>query len=156
MTAIVYATRSGTSEKCSIILSEKLSGEKTIIDIKRNPSPDLTKFDAVIVGASIRIGKVQRTISEFVQRNLATLIKKRLGVFLCMGSGEENFSEYLSQNFPESFLNNCKAKGFFGGEFNLERLGFLSRMMVRTAFKGKPQPHVVSSNIEKFVKEFEN
>ena len=154
-TAIIYSTWSGTVEKCASEISKKLSEEPEIINIKKDPSPKLKEFDAVIVGASIRIGKANKEITEFVRRNLEDLKSKRLGVFLCMGSGEENFEEYLSQNFPKEFLDKCKTKGFFGGEFNLERLGFLSRMMLKTASKGKPQPHIVSSNIDKFVKDFE-
>jgi len=115
-TAVIYATRSGTAEKCSEKLSEMLAGESAIINIKKVSSPDLSGYDAVIVGSSIRIGKVQKEISEFVQKNLETLKEKRLGVFLCMGAGEENFSEYLSRNFPKEFLDKCKAKGFFGGD----------------------------------------
>jgi len=155
-TAIIYATRSGTAEKCSAKISEMLSGESTVVNIKKVSSPDLSGYDSVIVGASIRIGKVQKEISEFVQKNLETLKAKRLGVFLCMGAGEENFNEYLSQNFPKEFLDKCKAKGFFGGEFNLERLGFLSKMMLKAASKGKPQPHIIPGNIDRFVNDFEN
>ncbi|MDD4207488.1 MULTISPECIES: flavodoxin domain-containing protein [unclassified Mesotoga] len=155
-TAIIYATRSGTAEKCSAKISEMLSGESTVVNIKKVSSPDLSGYDSVIVGASIRIGKVQKEISEFVQKNLETLKAKRLGVFLCMGAGEENFNEYLSQNFPKEFLDKCKAKGFFGGEFNLERLGFLSKMMLKAASKGKPQPHIIPGNIDRFVKDFED
>ncbi|MBN2219786.1 MAG: flavodoxin domain-containing protein [Kosmotogaceae bacterium] len=155
-TAIIYSTRSGTAEKCSEKLSKMLSGESVVINIKKVSSPDLSEYDAVIVGASIRIGKVQKEITEFVQKNLETLKEKRLGVFLCMGAGEESFSDYLSQNFPKEFLDKCTAKGFFGGEFNLERLGFLSRMMLKAASKGKPQPHVIPENIDRFVKDFED
>ncbi|MDD2334172.1 MAG: flavodoxin domain-containing protein [Mesotoga sp.] len=155
-TAIIYATRSGTAEKCSAKISEMLSGESTVVNIKKVSSPDLSGYDSVIVGASIRIGKVQKEISEFVQKNLETLKAKRLGVFFCMGAGEENFNEYLSQNFPKEFLDKCKAKGFFGGEFNLERLGFLSKMMLKAASKGKPQPHIIPGNIDRFVKDFED
>ncbi|MGC9322800.1 MAG: flavodoxin domain-containing protein [Kosmotogaceae bacterium] len=155
-TAIIYATRSGTAEKCSEKLSEMLAGESAVINIKKVSSPDLSGYDAVIVGSSIRIGKVHKEISEFVQKNLETLKEKRLGVFLCMGAGEENFSEYLSMNFPKEFLDKCKAKGFFGGEFNFERLGFNSKMMLKAASEGKPQPHIIPSNIDRFVRDFED
>ncbi|WP_292598841.1 flavodoxin domain-containing protein [Mesotoga sp. UBA6090] len=155
-TAIIYATRSGTAENCSQKLSDMLAGESTVINIKKVSSPDLSGYDAVIVGTFIRIGKVQKEISEFVQKNLKTLKEKRQGVFLCMGAREENFSEHLSRNFPKEFLDKCKAKGFFGGEFNLERLGFLSKMMLKAASKGKPQPHFIPSNIDRFAKDFED
>ncbi|HCO69826.1 MAG TPA: flavodoxin, partial [Mesotoga infera] len=54
-TAVIYATRSGTAEKCSEKLSEMLAGESAIINITKDSSPDLSGYDAVIVGTSIRI-----------------------------------------------------------------------------------------------------
>lgn len=90
-----------------------LTGECAIINIKKVSSPDLSGYDAVIVGTCIRIGKVEKVISEFIQKNLETVKERRLDVFLCMGAGEENFSEYLSQNFPKEFLDKCKRKVFW-------------------------------------------
>jgi len=44
-------------------LSEMLTGESAIINIKKVSSPNLSGYDAVIVGTCIRIGKVEKEIS---------------------------------------------------------------------------------------------
>ncbi len=155
-TMIVFASRSGTAEKCARKLSEALTGEVRIVDIGREESPTIDSYDRVIVGASIKVGQIQKQIKEFVQQNIQKLREKKTGVFLCMGFDESQFKTYLEQNLPEEFLTSCKAKGFFGGEFNMGKLGLVSRMMVKAVSKGKPQPKLIESNISSFAAAMED
>ncbi|MEQ8157686.1 MAG: flavodoxin domain-containing protein [Mesotoga sp.] len=155
-TVIIFASKSGTAEKCSRMLSEKLPGEVKVIDIGKNPNPGFSDCDNVIIGASVRAGQIQKPIKEFVGKNLNSLKSKNVGVFLCMGGNRPQFEEYLKQNFPGEFLDSCKAKGFFGGEFNMERLGFFSRTIIKALSKGKPTPKLFEENIQTFADSFKS
>lgn len=97
---IAYAGKSGTTEKCAGLLSEKLPNA-TIVNLNLN-SPDIGGFDAVIVGGSIRMGQLNKKAKNFMQRNLQTLKLKKAAYFICCGF-ERNAPDLFSSNFSRNF-----------------------------------------------------
>lgn len=80
-TLIVYATKNGTTKKAAEILAERLGGA----DVK-NIACDtfsLADYDRVLVGSNIRMGTVDRKIRAFLLSQIAILLQKELGLFLC-------------------------------------------------------------------------
>ncbi|AKI97691.1 flavodoxin domain-containing protein [Kosmotoga pacifica] len=152
---ILYSSKTGTTEKCARILSECLGSESSVVNLANAGRVDLSKFDGVILGSYIRVSKAPRKVRNFVEKNLELLKKKRLGVFLCMGETPDRFEEFLSNNFSKDFLDSCYVKGYFGGEFNFKKMGFLTRKVVQKISEGRELPFVREENIEKFAKDFE-
>lgn len=152
---IVYSSRLGTAEKCALKLKSYFKNETTIVNLKSGEVPDLLLFDNIVIGGSIRIGKVQKEVIEFCQNNLDSLKKKTIGIFLCMGENEDKFDEYLKSNFSQDFLGIVSVKGFFGGEFNYSKMNFLLRAMIRRMSRDKEEPKLKDENIKKFVEDLE-
>lgn len=67
-TLIVYGTKHGTTEKCSKLLKDKLSGEVVIINIKKENMPDITAFNNIIIGGSVYMGQIQKEVKKFLYR----------------------------------------------------------------------------------------
>lgn len=74
-TAIVYATKYGCTKRCAEILKSYLKGEVTILSVKADKI-NLSQYDAVFIGGSIYMGKIQKEITQFCKRNLTTPAKK--------------------------------------------------------------------------------
>lgn len=133
-TLVVYASKYGCTEKCAKILSEKLTGEVDLCDLKAAKVADLSKYEKVIVGGSIYVGKMPREVSDFCSANLHVLKDKSLGLFVC-GMLEDQAEVELNNSFPSELLTKALAKEFFGGEFQFNKMKLLDRFIVRMVSK---------------------
>jgi menaquinone-dependent protoporphyrinogen oxidase len=132
-TLIAYMTRHGCAEKAAELLEGKMNDDVAIINLKKDSKPDLSKFDTIIIGGSIHAGQIQNRIKKFCQKNLNTLLKKRLGLFLCCMEEGETAQKQFEDAYSEELRNHAAAKGLFGGEFDLNRMNFFERAIVKKA-----------------------
>lgn len=150
-TLIVYATKHGCAEKCALKLKEKLKGEITLLNLKKTAPEKLEAYSRVIVGGSIYAGKIQKQVRKFCKTNSAVLLKKQLGLFLCHMEVEKAQEEFDAA-FPEELRNHAKAQGLFGGEFNLEAMNFIEKLIIKKVAKiEKSISRISDEKIDEFV-----
>jgi menaquinone-dependent protoporphyrinogen oxidase len=130
-TLIAYATTHGCVEKTSDELKTHLDGEVILINLKKEPLPDLTSFDRVIIGGSIHAGQIQKRVKEFCSRNLNELQNKELGLFICCMEEGTSAQQQLLRAYPEELLQNAKSTAVFGGEFDFEKMNFVQKLIVK-------------------------
>lgn len=133
-TLIVYATRYGCSESCAEIISEKLKGEVEIHNLKEGQALDLSQYEKIIIGGSIYVGKIQKEVREFCDKNLEVLKQKKVGLYVC-GMLKEKADVELNENFPQELLKNTVAKEFFGGKFNFKKMNIFVKFIVKNITK---------------------
>ena len=80
-TAIVYATKYGCTKECAEILKTYLHGEVNILSAKADKI-NLSQYDAVFIGGSVYMGKIQKEITQFCKRNLKQLLHTKIGLFV--------------------------------------------------------------------------
>ncbi len=127
---IAYCTRHGCTEEAAQTLKENLSGEVTLVNLKKNGKPDLSAFDTVILGGSIHMGKIQSQVRKFIEKNVDVLLEKRTGLYVCCME-EKQAQQQFENAFPEELRKHASATGIFGGAFNFERMNFLERKIVQ-------------------------
>lgn len=120
-TLLLYASQYGYAADCAATLKKELTGDVTLVDLGKQQAPDLGGFDAVIVGGSIYMGRVQAQVSQYCAAHEAELTKKVLGLFLCCGL-PQNLDESLAASFPPALRENAKTVGCFGGELRTARM----------------------------------
>ena len=136
-TAIVYCSKHGTTEKIAGLIADKLDGEEvSVINLDKDNGPDPEIFDRIIVGGSIHEGSIQKRVKQFYTKNLQTLLRKELGLFICYLNKEKQ-NEQFEHAFPQELREHSKARGYFGGELLFERMNFLDRWIVRIVAKKK-------------------
>ena len=153
-TLIVYASKYGCVADCANYLKSNLTDDVTLIDINKTNGPiEPEKFDTIIIGGSIYIGKVSKKLRTFCENNLDILTKKKIGIFICCGLTEQA-NEFLTANFPSELLKNAKVKKAFGSEARLEKMSFLDKTIIKAVTKGDFSSFKVSNeNLEAFVRE---
>lgn len=155
-TLIVYATKHGCTENCSKLLKDKLIGEVTTVNIKKDTIPDINSFDNIIIGGSIYVGKIQKEISKFCTENLNLLNEKNIGLFIC-SMQKDNVETEINSSFPKELLNHAAAKESFGGEFIFKKMNFFERFIIKTIAKTEKDISDVSEeNINKFAQLMNN
>ena len=149
---ILFASRHGSVANAALILAGIIDSEVLVAQFGMDEIPDISRFDSVMIGGSIYIGKVQKEVKAFCESNIDELNGKNLGIFIC--AGEENPEKRettLKGNFPSLLLDSANAKGWFGREVHIEDMGFLEKLALRFA-KGTRRSY--SDLREENIKEF--
>ncbi|WP_366924504.1 flavodoxin domain-containing protein [Metallumcola ferriviriculae] len=144
-TLVAYASKYGCTENCARMLSEKLTGEVDLCDLKTAKIVDLSKYDKVIVGGSIYAGKVRKEVSDFCSTNLNVLKEKNLGLFVC-GMLEDQAEMELNNSYPSELLTKALVKEFMGGKFQFKKMKLPEKFIVKMVSKAdKSRPALDTS-----------
>ncbi|MDP4094273.1 MAG: flavodoxin domain-containing protein [Bacillota bacterium] len=129
---IIYTTKHGCVEKAANLLKEKLTGQVQSVNAMKQAAPSLDEYDTIILGGSIYMGRIQKELTNYVSKNLPLLMNKKIGLFICAGSPEENArSKELTDSFPPELYSHAKAKEIFGSEIIFSKLGFFEKMITK-------------------------
>lgn len=132
---IAYATKFGSAKVVADKVSEKLPGETDIVDIKKNQKIDISSYDKVIVGGSIRAGNLQKHVKKFVDRNLDTLKNKTLGLYVCCMSEGEDAEKYINDQYPDELVDHASATACCGGQFVFGKMNFMEKFIIKAMAK---------------------
>ena len=144
---IAYTSKHGTTAECASLLSQKLGGnEIDLIDMKKNTMPSVEAYDVVILGSSVRMGRVSGQIKKYIKNNMEGLAQKQCAVFLCCGFPDE-FEEYVELQFPKNF---APSLGYhcFGGELKPERVRGIEKLIVKAIRKSITEHDFEDANYE--------
>ncbi len=126
-TLILYGTRKGCTRKCAAMVQGQIGGGD-VVDVSNASTVNLGDYDNIVLGSSVWAGKIHAKTKQFVEKNLSTLLGKRVGLFIC--SGDQRV-DYIRQNYPSELVDHAEAKAHFGGELNIEDFGFLMRYLLK-------------------------
>jgi len=137
-TAIIYASKHGTTEKVAVSIAEKLkeSNEVELFSIKKNANPDISDFGTVVLGSPIYAGKASGKMQTFCAKNEQALLQKKTGLFVCgMEPSRAKRQKELEEAYPKLLSENAGATGFLGGEFKFEEMNFFERFIIKRISK---------------------
>lgn len=155
-TLIAYATKHGCTEKCAQILAEKLTGKADLCNLQMTKAPELARYDRVIIGGSIHIGKIQKEVTDFCENHSKELTGKTVGLYVC-GMFMERAEEELNSSFPQQLLAHAQAMEFFGGEFRFKKMNFMEKLIVKKVAKvNKDTTNLLEDKINQFVVDLNN
>lgn len=136
---ILYSTTDGhTVEICKRIkqTTEALGHDVELLDIKDNPALVTGTFDKIVIGASIRYGKHQLLVNEFIRKN-REILESHPNAFFSVNvvarKPEKNTPE--TNPYLQKFLKKIDWKpqllGVFAGRIDYPSLGFMDKHMIR-------------------------
>ncbi len=134
-TLIAYGTKYGCAQKCAMELAKELNGNVELVNLKEKGIGDLSRYDRVIIGGSVYIGKIQKEVTEFISANLDVLLKKEVGLFICGMQEGDMMEKEIADNFPAELINKAKSVMNFGGEFNFKKMNFMEKVIVKKISK---------------------
>jgi len=157
-TAIIYKSSHGTTEKVAFMLAKKLtsSGDDVrVIDLAKTRRPHIGDYEKMIIGGSIHVGRIQKEIKAYCEKNSEILLTKKLGLYICcMAADEKTRNTEFESSFPDELKEHASAKGIMGGEFLLEKMNFIEKLVVRKIAHAKETVHDIDLDaVEKFVNE---
>ena len=134
---IVYAGRTGTTEKAAKILAQYFENAslRNLMETDANPDRD---YDAVLIRSSVRNGLIEPKIRKWLVKHEKNLSGMRKGVFLCHAFMTESH-EIIARNFPDEFIRDCEAIDSFGGEVDYSKLKLSERIALKSLFRKHPE-----------------
>lgn len=153
---LVYGTSEGQTEAVATHIARVLDDRGHSVTTENvtagQVSSDIAAFDAILVGASIHMGKPQAAITSFVSEHVAELATKPTAYFqISLSSadptGREHAATYVDQ-FSETTGWNPDRIGLFGGALRFSKYGFLKRLMMKQIAKRSLPDVDVSTDIE--------
>jgi len=118
--AILYGTWCGSSRDAGIWISEGMDGIANVFDVRENP--DLSKYDHIIIGGSIRSGQTSSQLQEYILKNRDLLKSKIRGLYAVCG----NMMRPVGPEQITALINNHLAK--LCGDINVPSKVFLGRI----------------------------
>ena len=132
---IIYSSTDGQTIKiCERIMS--IIGDCKIVSIDEAKNENLSKYEKVIVGASIRYGKHKPELYEYISENCDHLIDINASFFsvnVVARKPEKNTP--LTNPYVQKFLSisqwHPSLIGVFAGKIDYPRYGLIDKFMIR-------------------------
>jgi len=136
---IVYSTTDGhTLEICQRLqqVIEQQAHSVELVSLDDEPHVDLTPFDKIVVGASIRYGKHKPAVYEFINRNKSKL-ESRPNAFFSVNAvarkpdkGRPDTNPYLNKFLRQITWKPGKL-AVFAGKIDYRKYSFWDRLIIR-------------------------
>ena len=118
--AVLYGTWCGSSRDAGIWISEGMNGIANVFDVRENP--DLSKYDHIIIGGSIRSGQTSVQLQEYIMKNKNLLKEKIRGLYAVCG----NMKQPVGPAQKTALIDNHLSK--ICGDINVPSKVFLGRI----------------------------
>ncbi len=136
---LLYSSREGQTVKITHTIAGHLDGyECDIVNLHDDDAVDLNRYDKVLVGASIRYGRLNKKLYQFISRHLGQLQQSK-AAFFCVnltarkedqGKDTPEGSVYI-QTFLKKSPWQPELIGVFAGALYYPRYRFIDKMMIR-------------------------
>jgi menaquinone-dependent protoporphyrinogen IX oxidase len=116
--AVVYGTWCGSSRDAAVWISEGMGGIANVFDVRENP--DLTVYDYIVLGGSIRSSATSQELKDFITQNKSLLKQKVRGLFAVCGNMGSPVGPQQTVTFIDNHLarlcevSNLPSKVFLG------------------------------------------
>lgn len=133
---VTYDSKYGATEEIAAHIAKILTAESVdacLLPVSAVDSID--KYDAVIAGSAVYIGRWRKNAKKFVTDHIAALEKKRVWIFSSGPTGEGIAVELLQGwRYPENLkdsIEKIQPEGIevFHGAVTLEKLGFIDKWL---------------------------
>lgn len=142
-TLIIYTTKYGTTQTCAALLKAQLRDGADLQNLSEHKKVKLDAYDTIVIGTSIHAGMINGRIKRFCAEHEQDLLKKRLGLFLCMMEEGEGAVKQLEQKYSQALRDKALVVDSFGGEFLFSKMGWFARKLIKSMSKTDEDVHQI-------------
>lgn len=140
---ITYGTTEGQTAKIAEVIADVMHDhghDPQTVDITGLDDTVPDGYDALIVGASIHMGKHDKHVVDFVRRNLETLERLPSAFFSVSlaAHGDTQEAQGYVEEFAEETGWHPDKTAMFGGALLYTHYGFIKRHMMKKIARDKP------------------
>ncbi|RLM19767.1 protoporphyrinogen oxidase [Brenneria alni] len=135
---ILFSSKDGQTRAIASYIANALKGtlECDVISLLSMSSVDLTKYDRILIGASVRYGRFNPAVNQFIQQHLAHLQQLPSAFFSVNLTARKPEKRSLQTNaYTRKFLLNSPWQpdlcGVFAGALRYPRYRWFDRIMIQ-------------------------
>jgi menaquinone-dependent protoporphyrinogen oxidase len=138
---IAYGSRYGTSAEIAEEIGKFMENdgiEVDVVNLMKNKVYDVQKYDLIVVGSGIKMGKWTKEPLKFLKKNENILEDKKVALFVSCGAANdpktvgEGQEKYLDDVAGKYLINKPVATGLFGSLYDPNaKQGLLYKMTMR-------------------------
>ena len=135
---IIFSSTDGQTKKICEVNKDNLlnKDEHRLVSIENVSDVNIESYDSIIIGASIRYGKHNSKVTNFVKQNINFLQKKKNAFFSVNVVARKKGKDTPETNpYVQKFLNKTKWKpsklSVFAGKVDYPRYNFLNKQVIR-------------------------
>ena len=136
---IAYASKTGSTAEIAAHVAAVLKKQGWKAAVKNvAEKPDITEYDAVVLGSAIHAGQLHGDVNAFMKRHKDALSQMPVAYFVaCLGMKDatpeswkqvESYLDPLYEKYPEV---KPVAQGQFAGALELKKLSWIFRTMMK-------------------------
>lgn len=149
---VAYGTRAGSTAGVAERVAEVLNRNGFAAQaIEAKKVGDTAPYDAVVLGSSVRAGKLKPEVLKFLDKNKADLNSKPFAAFVvCLAmTGTDEKSRATASGYLDPVRLRAKplSEGLFAGAYDPSKLGFAERTIMKM-IKATPGDHRKWDEIE--------
>jgi menaquinone-dependent protoporphyrinogen IX oxidase len=137
--AVLFGSRYGSARDASLWISEGMGGIADVFDARENP--DLSAFDAIVVGSGIYSGKIDQPLQTYLAKNAALISNRIRALFVVCGGGDTP----RAQGYVDALAKSCGARPpltkIFSGRLTKRLLNAEDYKIEEEAAKKYKQPY---------------
>lgn len=139
-TLVLYSSVDGQTLKIIKRITSFLDGEISLFNIEDNPIIDFSEYDKVLIGASIRYGKLRRTLINFINQHKMQLDMLPNAFFLvCLTARKPEKASPANNAYMAKFDQisqwQPRLKGVFAGALLYSRYNWWQTLIIQLIMK---------------------
>jgi menaquinone-dependent protoporphyrinogen IX oxidase len=126
---VIYKGRYGATKQYAMWIGQEL--QLPVASADRFPVSELPKFDYIIIGSSVYIGKLE--IKKWMKNNLGVLVNKKIFLFQVAATPvdeKEKRESYNKATIPMEILRKSESF-YFPGKMKIKKLSWWDRFMLK-------------------------
>jgi len=135
----IYSTIDGhTLEICKRLqaIADRQGHEATLVELTADSDVDITPYDRIVIGASIRYGKHRPDVARLIERKKGELVSKPSAFFSVNAVARKPDKRTPDTNpYVKKFLKSITWQpaiiGIFAGKIDYPSYGFVDKTMIR-------------------------
>jgi menaquinone-dependent protoporphyrinogen oxidase len=133
-TIVVYDTKYGSTRETALKLAKAIGEGVSTCDLSKEGAPNISGFDAVLLGGPVYAGSWSKRASAFARGNQEALAKKRFAAF-STGFAKEKGMEALKGALPAPLAQSAVALSSLGGAIIFSRMNPIERFIMKAISK---------------------
>ncbi len=144
MILVAFASKSGTAKEAAEKLAAQLR-EAELVDLTKQ-TPTLEAYDAVIIGAGVRMGSIHKAAKGFIDAHTSELKAKKWALFIT-NSFADSVDDIIKNVLPEDLRVTAAWVGTVGGRMDVDKLKGLDKFIAKAVSGAVKEGQVVHENL---------
>lgn len=131
---MLYKSKHGSTKNCVQLIKDDAHHQIEVREFQSGIMYSLEDYDHLVIAGSVYYGKIQKEISEFVDRYMDEIRQMKYSLILCSGNSEL-FGEQSVNVFGEELVNGAVRCVDGGYSYDFSDMNFMERLIVKKVSK---------------------